>query len=108
MEGGLGTDGEIIQMHFFYLKNSVKNWTKNVKPRKITNTLKTAGNIAKSSKCQSLTQLLGVPQGIIIGFKLYRKKCSRSKLHVIVKVVKINVGSKFGAWVSSHSAILQS
>jgi len=40
------------QNAFFYLRNSVKNSTKNVKARKIINILKTTENIAKSSKFQ--------------------------------------------------------
>jgi len=41
------------RMHFFYLKSSVENWTKNVKIRKIANIVETAGNSAKFSKFQS-------------------------------------------------------
>jgi len=48
---------------------------KNVKTRKIDCILKTAGNIAKSSKFQHETLLLDVLQGVIFGyFKLYQKK----------------------------------
>jgi len=54
-----------------------------------------AGNIAKSSKFQPWTLHKDVPQGMIIGLKLYRKKCL--KLNAIFKVVKMNFGIKFGA-----------
>jgi len=97
----------VARMHFFYLTDSVKNWTKNIKTRKIANTLKTAGKIAKSSKFQSKALLLGVLQGKIINFKLHQNFFS-SKLNFIFKVVKIKFGRKFGAWVSFHTATLQS
>jgi len=49
---------------------------------------------------------------MIFVFKLYRKKNSfkflNLKSNAIFKVVKMNFGSKFGAWVSFHTAILQS
>jgi len=61
--------------------------------------LEKTGNIAKSSKFQSKTLLLGVLLGMIMGFKLYRKKNS-SKLNTIFKIVEMNFGSKSGAWVS--------
>jgi len=71
--------------------------------------LKTARNIAKSYKFQPWTLILGVLQGMITGFKLYQeKKVFCLKLNAIFKVVKMNFGSKFGAWVSFHTAILQS
>jgi len=79
---------------------------KNVKTRKIAKIFKTAGNIAKSSKFQSQGRLLGVLQGIIIGFKLCQK--IDSKLYTIFKVVKMDFSSNFGTWVSFHTAILQS
>jgi len=60
--------------------------------------LKTAGNIAKSSKFYAQTLLLGVLPGTIFGFNLYSTFCS--KLNVVFKVVKFHLGSKFGAWVS--------
>jgi len=77
-----------------------------LKKREIADIIKTAGNIAKSSKFQSQALLLGVLQGMIIGLILHQKNCS--KLNAIFKVVKMNFGSKFGAWVSFHTAILQS
>jgi len=54
------------QNSFLCLKNSVKNWTKNVKTRKIANILETAENIVKSSKFQSFATPLGVLQRMII------------------------------------------
>jgi len=80
---------------------------KNVRTEKIANILETAGNIAKSSNSQPLTLLLGVLQRMIIVFKSYRLFFC-SKLIGIFKVVKMNFGSKFGAWVTFHTAILQS
>jgi len=47
---------------------------KNVKTRKVANILETVRNTAISSKFQPLALLLGVLQGIIIGFKFYREK----------------------------------
>jgi len=43
---------------------------------------------------------------MIIGLKLYQKNIL--KLKAIYKEVKMNFGSKFGALVSCHTAILQS
>jgi len=96
------------RMQFFYLKNSVKNRTRNVETRKISCTLETAGNIAKSSKFESEALLLDVLQGIIIGFKLNRKTYFCSKLNAIFKIVSMNFGGKFEGWVSYHSAVSQS
>jgi len=56
-------------MHFFHLKNSVKNSTKKVKTRKFANIFKTERNIAKSTKFQPWALLSVVLQRIIIGFK---------------------------------------
>jgi len=42
---------------------------------------------------------LRVLQEMIIGLKLHRKNIPCSKLNAIFKVVKMNFGSKFGAWV---------
>jgi len=86
--------------------STLKN--KRVKTRKIPNILKTAGNIAKSSTFQAKALLLGVLHGVIFGFKFYRKKYFCSKFTAIFKSVKINFGSKFGAWVSFQTDILQS
>jgi len=61
------------RMPFFYLKKAFKIEKKNVKTRKIANIWKMAGSTAKPSKFQLLTLLLGVLQGMVIGFKLYRK-----------------------------------
>jgi len=54
------------RMHFSYPKNSVKI-------RKTANILETAGSVTKSLKFQPRALILGVLQGMIIGFKLYRK-----------------------------------
>jgi len=70
--------------------------------------LETAGSIEKSSKFQPHALLKGVPQVSINRFKLYRKKIFFSKLNTIFKVVKMNFGSQFGAWVSFHTVISQS
>jgi len=90
------------QNAFFELKNCVKN----VKTRKIANIVKTARNIAKSSKLQHKTRFLDVLQGKIISFKLHRKIYFLLKIERFFKVVKMNFSSKFG--VTSHNAILQS
>jgi len=42
------------------------------------------------------------------GFKLCRKNFFCSKWNAIFNAVRINFGSKFGAWVSFHAAIMQS
>jgi len=42
---------------------------------------------------------------MIIGFELYR--FFFSKLNAFLKVVKINIDSKFGAYATFRSAILQ-
>jgi len=60
--------------HFSYLKYSVKNRTRNVETTKIVNILKTAGDIAKSSKIQFFVLHLAFLQGMIIGSKLYREE----------------------------------
>ena len=64
--------------------------------------------VSQNPQNQPSAQLLRVLQGMIICFKLQyiEKKIFCSKLNAIFKVVKMNVGSKFGAWVST--AILQS
>ena len=54
-------------MHFTALKTAFKIEEKNRKTRKTAKILKTAGNIAKSSKFQSEALLLGVLSGMIIG-----------------------------------------
>ena len=95
------------QSIFFCLKNCVKNWTKNVKTRKIANILETAGSIAKSSKFQFWALLSGVLQGKITGLKIYRKNFC-SKLNVIFKAVKMNSGGKFGSWVSFYTTTFKS
>jgi len=62
-------------MHFFYLKNSVKNRPKNVK----TGHCQYPENCWKYRKILKILALdalfFGVLQEMIIGFKLYRKKC---------------------------------
>jgi len=45
---------------------------------------------------------------MIIGLKLYRNNIFCLELNAIFKVEKMNFGSKFGAWVSFHTAMLQS
>ena len=92
---------------FFNFKNSVGNWTNIVKTRKTVDSLKTDGNIAISPTLQPWALLLYVLQGMIIGFKFFRNNLC-SKLDAIFKVRKMNCGSKLGAWVSFHTAILQS
>jgi len=74
----------------------------------IANILETAGQITKSSKLHPQTLLLDILQGMIIGFKLYRKNIFGLRLNAIFEIVKMNFGSKSGAWVSFHIAILQS
>jgi len=55
----------------FTLKTALKFSRK--KQRKIANNFETAGNTTRSSKFTPETLLLGVPQGLIRGIKLYRK-----------------------------------
>jgi len=78
-----------------------------VKTRKIANILKMAGNTAKSSKFQLKTLLSTFLQKMTIDLKLYHEYFC-SKLNAIFKVVNTDFGSKFGAWVPFHTAILQS
>jgi len=56
---------------FFYPENSVKNWTKNAKSRKIANILETARNIVNTSKFQPVAQLLSVLRGITVFLLLF-------------------------------------
>jgi len=81
---------------------------KNVKTRNIANIKETAEHIAKSSKFQPQAVLLGVLQGIIIGFVVYVKKCFLFKIERYFYGSKMNFGSNFRARVSFHVAILQS
>ena len=60
--------------------------------------MKTAENSTKSSKFQPWAILIGVLPGMIIGFKVHRKNMFQIERYL--KVVKMNFGSKFGAWVS--------
>jgi len=81
---------------------------KKCKKRKNTNIFETAGNMAKSLKFQSWALHLGALLGIIFTLKLYIKNIFCTKLNNTFKVVKTDLGSKFMAWVSFHTAILQS
>jgi len=45
---------------------------------------------------------------VLLVFNYIEKKYFCSKVNAIIKVLKMNIGSKFRAWVYLHSAILQS
>jgi len=92
---------------FYTLETAVKIEPKRKNKKNCQYILTTAGNIAKSSKFQPQTLLLGVPQGMIIGLKFYRKKCFVRNCTLFIRQVKIYFGNKFGALVSFH-VILQS
>jgi len=66
--------------------------------------------ISQIPKNFSQALLLGVrATRMIIGFKLFQIFfCQNQTVNGIFKVVKMNFGSKFWAWVSFHTAILQS
>jgi len=92
------------RMHFYTLKTASKVEQKMWK-RKIANILETARNPQISAsgamwRCSTRNDYW---------FQITSKRNSFCvKLHAIFMAVKMNFGSKFGAWVSFHAAILQS